>query len=260
MCTLLLAADVLPGLPLVVVANRDERLDRPAAPPALSADGRVLAPRDLVAFGTWLGLNRHGVFVAITNRFLEPKDASRVSRGALVAEALGQRSARAVHEVMADVDPARHNGFHLVYADVTGSSSLGVLATVSDGAMLAQLVLGRGLHVLTERSFGAGDDRRRRARIDAAWSRSTATEDGRPSTLAALDRLTTVLAEHDDDSPLDATCIHADAMGYGTRSGMVLGVDATGAARMLWAEGPPCRTPFVIVPDAATLVSTGPPR
>ncbi len=254
MCTLLVAASLLPGLPLLIVANRDEQLDRAAIGPALSADGSVLSPRDLEAGGTWIGLNRHGVFVAITNRFSGPRDASRVSRGVLVADALALTSARAVHERLATVPAARHNGFHLVYADVTGGD---VLATVSDGTTRAQVVLGRGLHVMTERSFGAGDDRGRLARILRAFEAGR-TEAGKGVLgLGASSAFTRVLAEHDAAAPFDATCIHADALRYGTRSAMVLAVAAGPgkAARMLWAEGPPCRTPFVVVPEAETLLS-----
>lgn len=219
----------------------------------MSADGAVLAPRDLEAGGTWLGLNRHGVFVAITNRFLGPRDPARVSRGVLVADALAQTSARAVHERLASVPAARHNGFHLVYADAAGGD---VLATVSDGATRTQLVLGRGLHVVTERSFGAGDDRGRLARIHRAFEAARTAAGGGPLGVSASPAFTRVLAEHDDASPFDATCIHAESLRYGTRSAMVLAVEGpTKAARMLWAEGPPCRTPFLEVPEASSLLS-----
>src|SRR5262245_38531884 len=146
MCTLVVAAQVVPDRPLVVVANRDEQLDRASSPPHRWREG-FFAPRDDVAGGTWLGVNDHGVFVGITNRFLGPRDASRATRGELVVRALGLDSAREIHDAMRTVDPARYNGFHLVYADERE-----VLATVSDGATLAQLAFGRGLHAITERS------------------------------------------------------------------------------------------------------------
>ncbi|MDB4937853.1 MAG: hypothetical protein JWP87_4825 [Labilithrix sp.] len=242
MCTLLLAAHVLPAHPLVVLANRDEDLDRPSSPPAISTapttNLRYVAPRDLLAGGTWLGVNAAGVFVAITNRYLGPKDTSRVSRGALVADALALGSARAVHDAMAHVPASRHNGFHLVYADRHD-----VLATASNGTHIAQLTLGRGLHVITERSFGAGDDGKRVARIRAAWSRLA------PSSAAPaldLDRLSQLLTDHDDHDLLAATCIHVPGLRYGTRSGAAIALaDDPARSRMLWAEGPPCTTPFV---------------
>jgi hypothetical protein len=222
MCTLVVAARVLSEHPLVVVANRDEQLDRKSTPPFRWEEG-FFAPRDDVAGGTWLGVNDHGVFVGITNRYLGGRDPTRASRGELVVQALGLASARAVHDAMRGVDPARYNGFHLVYADERD-----VLATFADGHALAQVALGKGVHVITERSFGAGDDRVRLGRILTAWGRGD------------LER---VLTEHDADDPLAATCVHYPPLNYGTRSAMTL-TRGGGAWHMRWAEGPPCVTPF----------------
>jgi uncharacterized protein with NRDE domain len=234
MCTLVVAARIIPEFPLVVVANRDEQKGRASSPP--SRWPGFIAPRDEVAGGTWLGLNDHGVFVGITNRFLGPRDASRVSRGSIVVDALAYRSAREIHAAMARLDPARYNGFHLVYADEHD-----VLATISDGRELAQLTLGDGLSVVTERSFGAEGDAKRASRIRTAWTRIV--EGGFDPV-----RATTLLTEHDPADPLLATCIHLEPIAYGTRSAMVLAMPNAGAgaadATMLWAEGPPCTTPF----------------
>lgn len=239
MCTLVLAAHVFAGHPLVVIANRDEQLDRASSPPlvwAASASSTFIAPRDDVAGGTWLGINAAGVFVGITNRYLSPKDDTRISRGALVTDALALGSARAIHEAMASVPASRHNGFHLVYADRHD-----VLATASNGTHIAQLTLGRGLHMITERSFGAGDDTARRRRISGAW-RSLATHE------LHLDRLSRLLTDHDDTDLLAATCIHVPGLRYGTRSGTAIALaNDPRDSRMLWAEGPPCTTPFVSV-------------
>jgi uncharacterized protein with NRDE domain len=241
MCTLVLAAHVFTDQPLVVVANRDEQLDRAASPPMTWRAGEMefLAPRDDVAGGTWLGVNAAGVFVGITNRYLGPKDPDRVSRGALVTDALALGSARAIHEAMARVPASRHNGFHLVYADAED-----VLATASTGEQIAQLTLGRGVHAITERSFGAGDDSARLHRIQAAWARLA------PDPELDLDRLTRLLTEHEGGAApggalgdlMAATCIHLPGIPYGTRSGAAIAVSRT--SRMLWAEGPPCTTPF----------------
>lgn len=246
MCTLVLAAHVFEGYPIVVVANRDERLDRASSPPSIWPGG-FLAPRDDVAGGTWLGVNRAGVFVGITNRYLGPQDPARASRGTIVAEALALGSARAIRAALAEVPATRHNAFHLVYADAQD-----VLATVSSGSHVAHLVLGRGIHVITERSFGAGDDTRRLERIRDAWTRIVG-----PKTLGAalptldLERLSRLLTDHDESDPFGATCIHLPGIPYGTRSGAALAIAADRGAgvqsRMLWAEGPPCTTPFAPV-------------
>src|SRR5689334_12777158 len=100
MCTLVVATRLVPGFPLVVAANRDERLSRAASPPAFDGRG-FIAPRDEVAGGTWLGLNRHGVFVGVTNRFGVAKDDARESRGELVIEGLAAETAAQLHEKLA---------------------------------------------------------------------------------------------------------------------------------------------------------------
>ena len=241
-CTVVLAAQVFSGFPLVVVANRDEHLDRASSPPRLwPGPMPFLAPRDDVAGGTWLGVNAAGVFVGITNRYLGPKDDARVSRGALVTSALALPSARAIHDAMATVPASRHNAFHLVYADAHD-----VLVTASNGTQIAQLTLGKGVHAITERSFGAGTDATRRARIDAAWSRLA------PTSTLELDRLSQLLTEHDDTDLLGATCMHVPGLRYGTRSGTAIALaDVPTRSRMLWAAGPPCTTPFTPIDLAA---------
>src|SRR5579871_991767 len=99
MCTLVVALGQFPGFPLVVAANRDEKLDRPATPPRIWPGAEpFIAPRDEVAGGSWLGFNRHGVFVGITNRFGVPPDPTKKSRGQIVIDALSAPSARAQHQ------------------------------------------------------------------------------------------------------------------------------------------------------------------
>src|SRR4030095_2656189 len=156
MCTLVLVVPP-PGGVLQVAANRDEFLARPAAPPMPWDAGRWFAPRDLQAGGTWLGVNAGGGFVGVTNRTSGPRDLSRRSRGLLVLEALESRDAASLHRRASALEPAAYNGFHLAYADGTFAG-----VTWSDGTTLRQERLGAGVHVLTEQSFGAGDDGTRR--------------------------------------------------------------------------------------------------
>jgi len=229
MCTLVLAVPP-PGGVLQIAANRDEFLARPASPPALSADGRWLAPRDLQAGGTWLGQNASGLFVGVTNRSAGPRDAARRSRGLLVVEALESPDAASLHHRLAALDPSAYNGFHLAYADGTSAG-----LTWSDGNTLRQERLSAGVHVLTEQSLGAGDDGPRRRLI----------QEGVPGGGALLDveGWLALLSVHGPE-PRAGTCVHADAVGYGTRSAFVLHRAPTVAAsRCAWTEARPCTTP-----------------
>ena len=90
MCTLIALHRCVAGVPLVIAANRDEYLARPTEGFAIreTETGPVLAPRDGLAGGTWLGINRSGVFAAVTNRRTDTPDPTRRSRGLLVMDLL----------------------------------------------------------------------------------------------------------------------------------------------------------------------------
>lgn len=86
MCTLLFAVDPHPEYRLVVAANRDEHHGR--ATRALhrwEEAPQVLAGRDLVAGGTWMGITTGGRFAALTNVRAPGAETGARSRGELVA-------------------------------------------------------------------------------------------------------------------------------------------------------------------------------
>ena len=92
MCTLAIYFRVFPDYPVVVAANRDEFLDRPAlAPTALGDRPRIVGGKDLRASGTWLGINQHGLIAGLLNRRIAetgPNDDKLRSRGLLCLDAL----------------------------------------------------------------------------------------------------------------------------------------------------------------------------
>lgn len=241
MCTIVLASGLWPSLPLLVAANRDEMLKRPAEPPSVRALGnlRVLAPRDAQAGGTWLGLSSTGVFVGITNRY-DPSATGRTfpgSRGQIVLDALQAGTVEAGAERIATMDPAHQGPFHLVLADREGAR-----VVYSDGTRMHRRDVGVGVTMLTERSFDAAPTRRE------PWLAETlaglADRRGAPPSVQECQRW---LSHHDDD-PLEGTCVHADARGYGTRSTTVVRLAADGSTEFHHADGPPCRTPLVLQP------------
>ena len=71
MCLILFAHQVHPNYRLVLAANRDELFARPTQQASFWRDQNqsteILAGRDLLAGGTWLGLSRSGRFAAVTN-------------------------------------------------------------------------------------------------------------------------------------------------------------------------------------------------
>lgn len=227
MCTLIVGHRLAPETPLLVGANRDEVLSRPATPPDIRTDGPIpyLAPRDQRAGGTWIGLNAAGVFAAITNRFGPPSDPDRQSRGELVPLALQHDSAAAAAERLERVDATDYNGFHLIVADDESAH-----VTVGDGALSTTTDLDPGFTVLTERSFGAADNVRKR-RVRSALLECDPDD-------VDLDDLRERLTRCDPGS-MDAVCISLDGIDYGTRSSTLIrrGPDET---EFHHADGPPC--------------------
>ena len=219
MCTLVLQQE--PGALLAVSGNRNELLRRPALGPRV-LDG-VLAPHDALAGGTWLGLNARGLFVCVTNRRGAQLDPKRKSRGLLVLEALQAGSARALRTALDELRGDRHNGFHLVYADLQDA-----FATWSDGTALQHLALApHQVHLITERSFGAGQGEREQA-VAADFAELSPSLEGWRAPMTRHAR-----------EPLESACVHADALGYGTRSSLQLML-RPGSAEGLWTDGHPC--------------------
>jgi uncharacterized protein with NRDE domain len=240
-CTLIAFVACWDEAPLVVAANRDERLSRASSGPRRWPGEAFVAPRDEEAGGTWLGLHRAGLFVGVTNRAGTSKDPLRRSRGSLVVEALRLGSARRVHDAFASgaLDGHTYNPFHLFYADTSGAA----FVTWFDGTEVRREEVPRGLAVVTERSLG-GDDRGRTERVRAMLGPVVA-RDSPPR----LEELAPVLRLHDEGERLAGTCIHVPELGYGTKSSLLLDVrPEPSVSRWLWAEGPPCTVPYVEVP------------
>jgi len=228
MCTI--AFSFLPQgrWPLVVAANRDERLGRPSRGWALRepAQGpRFAAPRDLLAGGTWIGVSGYGLFAALTNRRSGAGSATRRSRGELVDRALRYRDAAEARAELARGElfcPANYNGFHLVVADAKQAFLL-----CHDGETAQFEDLEPGLHVVSE---SVQEDRGPRGeRVRARW----------PIDLD-LASLRQVLVLHGPG----ATCIHDDPF-YGTRSATVLRLARSLPASELYvSEDRPCTSPL----------------
>jgi len=99
MCTVIVLHRPGHAWPVMIAANRDERLDRAWDPPAEHWPGLypgITGGRDRLAGGTWMALNRHGVMAAVLNRVgsLGPAPGKR-SRGELPLLALQAQSATA---------------------------------------------------------------------------------------------------------------------------------------------------------------------
>ncbi|MDJ0975328.1 MAG: NRDE family protein [Planctomycetota bacterium] len=118
MCFVLLHHQTREDYPVVVLANRDEYFDRPFEGPAVRDETLgIVAPRDLRAGGTWLGINGHGMVAALTNRGHRVFSDVR-SRGRLVDDVLRSGSAdAAIDWIQQHLGATAYAGFNLLLAD-----------------------------------------------------------------------------------------------------------------------------------------------
>src|SRR6516165_7656722 len=120
MCTLVIFRRPRHRWPVLIGANRDEMVDRLSKPPGRHWPDRpeVIAGLDMLAGGSWLGINDWGVAAAVLNRHgsLGPSPDRR-SRGELVLEALDHADATAAAEALSDLDPEAYRTFNLIVAD-----------------------------------------------------------------------------------------------------------------------------------------------
>jgi hypothetical protein len=189
----------------------------------------VLAGKDLVSGGTWLGVNRQGLFVAVTNRRSPTPTPSSLSRGLLALETLNCRKLPCVEGIVERrIRDHPVAGFNLV-AVVEGQG----LCLHHDGA-LRRAPLGAGVHVVSSDRDLDDPSMPEKHVLD----RFLAAHPGVPDVEALKD----FLSSHEGERPV---CKHGD--GYGTVSSTIL-IDDGRKTRMLYAAGPPCRTPFLEIP------------
>ena len=123
MCLIIFAHQAAPRFPLVLAANRDEFFTRPTAEADFwnqqkQTAVRILAGRDLLAGGAWLGITRTGRFAAVTNIRdpSQPEQKTR-SRGELTINFLrgGQSAAEYCESLMPHLE--QFAGFNLLIGD-----------------------------------------------------------------------------------------------------------------------------------------------
>jgi uncharacterized protein with NRDE domain len=166
MCLALLALDVHPRYAVVLAANRDEFHARAALAADWWRDPPILAGRDQVAGGTWLGVDRRGRYAFVTN-VREPgrHDPAAPSRGALVPRVLRDRGDVAAAVSGAIRDSARYNGYNLLAGE-------GLRAAWGSNRVDATATLAPGVHGVSNAALGTPWPKlvRTRDAVDA-WAR-----------------------------------------------------------------------------------------
>ena len=264
MCLLIMLTGVHPDAPLIIGANRDELLERPAVPMTVlrEASPRILGGRDELAGGTWLAVNDAGVVAGLTNRPLAgQRDPTKRSRGELPLALAGYTSAAAaVAAFGSEFNPKDFNPSWLLVGDRESAFAIDM---TGDAALVTPLP--PGVHILENRPADSFSPKVEHVR------QLVGNVDGL-SADELTQRLETVLRDHevpaayaDGSVPVSdnaeippqvkAACVHAER--YGTRWSSVISVPADHHARptVRYADGPPCQVPYA---DAGWLWCTTP--
>jgi uncharacterized protein with NRDE domain len=247
MCTLALYLHVFPEFPVVIAANRDEFLARPAAAPVvLSEHPLVVGGKDLRAGGTWLAINEFGLVAGLLNRRSDAApDPDRRSRGLLCLDALKHGTVDEALRFVVAEDPERYNPFNLLLA----SREAAAVAHNRHGRIDATR-LSRGTHLLTNLDV----DDFECPRISRSFSRFAALAEEPEITAdppAMRRRLAALLSDH--STQLDprtgrpnSLCLH---MGdYGTRESSLIFLSAGGGIEHYFAPGSPCTSAYSPAP------------
>jgi uncharacterized protein with NRDE domain len=235
MCLLIFAHQMSPDYPLVVAANRDEFNARPTAASDFWTDHpTLLAGRDLVQGGTWMGITRTGRFAAVTN-YRDPARTAAAprSRGELPLDFLASTADPRSYLDAVAMRSHDYAGFNLLVGD--GRS----LWYFSNSDHVASRCLTPGIYGLSNAS------------LDTPWPKVVSGKAKLKLLLAAgamrHDTLDSVVSDrrladpeelrgHGLDGSMDpllsAQFIISDA--YGTRSRTTLWIDAFGKAS--WRE------------------------
>jgi uncharacterized protein with NRDE domain len=256
MCLLIVFSQMFPELPLVVAANRDEWLARPATTITVlhPESPRILGGRDELAGGTWMATNDAGVVAGLTNR--PPGPAGRLarrSRGELPLFLAGRTSAAvAADEFARAFRPADYNPSWILVGD---RDSLHHIDMSSGGGedTPALRALSPGLHILENRELDADSPKNRHVRrllagIEQCGGAELVTfladvlrnheiPEGAENSVPREDGFIRPLAT-------EAACVHAGP--YGTRSASIVLVprDRSARPKVHVARGRPCETPF----------------
>jgi uncharacterized protein with NRDE domain len=234
MCLLVLFFRVVPDAPVIVAANREEMYARVGEPPRiLDGSPRAVGGVDPVAGGTWLGVNEHGVLVAVTNRPKSEPPPKPRSRGLLVRDLLACASASdAADQAAREFGGNEYAGCNLLCVDEYRAIVLHA------GDWLRVRPLPSGIHVLTSHDVNdASDPRLGHALNWLAGRRYSNSED----CVSALQEL---CGQAGNGGP--PICLHGEKSGTVSSSIVALRKPLSNSLYR-HAQGPPDREPYADV-------------
>ena len=124
MCSIVILKKSENEWPLIIAANRDEMNNRKSLPPGRHWKDKlhIFAGKDLLAGGSWLGVNDSGVVAGIMNRknCLGPME-NKKSRGELVLNALDHEDAVKSSNAIVKIQKDNYRGFNMFIGDNSNS-------------------------------------------------------------------------------------------------------------------------------------------
>jgi len=227
MCTVVILFRPGHDWPLILAANRDEMADRPWDAPGRHWPDRahVVAGRDRLAGGAWLGLNDYGVAAGVLNRVdsLGPRPGFR-SRGELPLEALDHAEAGAAAEALGQLEPASYRTFNMVIADATAAYWLCSPDGAKDGNRAVETTeIPPGLSMIT--AYDLNDPASPRIARFLEQFRGAPAPDPEAGDWAAWQALLASREQGPDVSPESAMAVVTES-GFGTVSSSLIALPA----------------------------------
>lgn len=254
MCTLVILSRPGHRWPLLLAANRDEMAERPWLPPGRHWPERpeVVGGLDVLAGGTWLAINDHGVVATVLNRInsLGPAPGLR-SRGELPLKALDHTAAEAAAEALAGLDAAAYRPFNLLIADRRQAFWIRARGADDGGAgggaaTIEVAPLAEGLSMIT--AYDRNDPASPRIRRYLPRFRAAAVPDPESGEWSQWQALLAERSAEPGAGPGGAMRVVTDT-GFGTVCASLLALPAApdaggGHAVWLFAAGPPGDVPY----------------
>ena len=245
MCTLIILYKLLNDYPVVALHNRYLGINTKEKPPQSIGDG-IYCPIDIESQGTWMGFNRDGLLLAITNQETQTIDQPNRSRGLLALDILREcGTAEEAKEYLMDpsirpdyrpgnfivADPT--DAWHILWDNVTKAWSL------PQGPYAIGVVTKYPGIKMNEKAekIGLDSERRRKRAFQLLHGFQPSNID------EVLEKMRLVSGDHAYGKTASSICWHSPEFRQTSSTIMAIGSDPEDS-RVLYCPGNACEKPF----------------